>query len=47
MYGQDADLPPKVLLAKLFAARLLAAYKGYASTRKVKMPLKTNKTLGR
>jgi hypothetical protein len=34
-------LPPKLLRAKLFAARELAAYTGYASTRKVKMPLKT------
>lgn len=37
--------PPKLLLAKLFAASELAAYSGYASTRKVKMPLKTKSVL--
>jgi hypothetical protein len=37
--------PPKLLLAKLFAASELAAYSGYASTRKVKMPLKTKRVL--
>ena len=35
----------KLLLAKLFAARALAAYKGYASTRKVNTPEKTNSVL--
>lgn len=34
------NLPANILLAKLFAAKELAAYIGYASTKKVKMPLK-------
>jgi len=43
--GSRVYLPPKLLLAKLFAANELAAYRGYASTRKVKMPLKTRRVL--
>lgn len=39
--------PPKLLLTKLFAASELAAYRGYASTRNVKMPLKTRRVLCR
>ena len=37
----------KLLLAKLFAASAEAAYSGYASTRKVKMPENTSKILWR
>jgi hypothetical protein len=39
------DLPPKLDRAKLLAAKEDAAYNGYASTRKVKIPEKTSKTL--
>lgn len=38
-------LPPTVLLMKEFAAKALAAHSGYASTRKVKMPVKTRRVL--
>lgn len=38
---RTSGLPPKLLRAKLLAAKELAAYTGYASTRKVKIPLKT------
>jgi hypothetical protein len=34
-----------VLLKKLFAVRALAAYNGYASTRKVQVPENEKKTL--
>lgn len=43
--GSRDYLPPKLLRAKLLAASELAAYTGYASTRKVKMPLKTRTVL--
>jgi hypothetical protein len=43
--GCIGNLPPKPLLMKLFAAKELAAYSGYASTRKVKMPVKTRRVL--
>jgi hypothetical protein len=38
-------LPPKLLLAKLLAARAEAAYSGYESTKNVKMPPKTSNVL--
>lgn len=38
-------VPAKLLRAKLFAANALAAYNGYASTKNVKMPLKTRTVL--
>jgi hypothetical protein len=41
----NGNAAAKLLLAKEFAAKELAAYKGYASTRKVKMPLKTRSIL--
>jgi len=43
--GMGIDLPPKLLLAKELAANEEAAYSGYASTRKVKMPLNTRRVL--
>jgi hypothetical protein len=42
---QQKHLPPKLLLAKLLAARDDAAYNGYASTRKVKIPEKERTVL--
>ena len=44
---KSGKIAPKVLLAKLFAARALAAYRGYASTRKVHVPENDKKTLSR
>ena len=41
----NGNAAAKLLLAKLFAARALAAYSGYASTRKVKTPEKISTTL--
>lgn len=43
--SKGSDAPAKQLRAKLFAANALAAYKGYASTRNVKIPLKTRTVL--
>jgi hypothetical protein len=40
-----SGVPAKLLRAKLFAANALAAYIGYASTKNVKMPLKTRTVL--
>ncbi len=40
--GEECHVPAKVLRAKLLAANALAAYNGYASTKNVKIPLKTS-----
>jgi len=39
------NIPAKLLRAKLLAARDEAAYRGYASTKKVKIPEKTRRVL--